>query len=156
MLLNRLSWRFLFSYEICKLWELGSFWNTESFLGLHLVEGLTDVFEARNKGRSHLNKVTSQILPGSIIHVESHVAFPEGEHFSNNVVFEELHAGEHIEHRRLLHPFAQREELSWHNIKFLSSSTFLLANVDDTLRRNGEIFTFERIFGLLVIWVDLD
>ena len=98
----------MFSYEICKLWELGSFWNTESFLGLHLVERLADVFEARDEGRSRLNEITSQILPSSIIHVESNVAFPQRKDFSYNIVFEEFHAGEYIEHRRLLHPFAQR------------------------------------------------
>ena len=123
---------------------------------MHLVERLADIFEAGDKGWSHLDETPSQILPCSIVHVESNVPFPEREDFSDDVVFEELHAREHIEHRGLLHPFAQGEELSRYKIELLASSAFFLADVDHTLRGNGEILTFERLFSFFIIWIDLN
>jgi hypothetical protein len=37
-----------------------------------------------------------------------------------------------------------------------TSSTFFLDDMDHTLGWDGEVFTLKGLFGVLIIWVDLD
>ena len=76
-------------------------------MGLHLVEGLVDIHEALQESWPRLDEVAGQCSPSAIVHLKPDVALPEGEDFPDEVVLEELHTGEYVEHGGLLHPFAQ-------------------------------------------------
>jgi len=78
----------------------------EGLLSLHLVKSLVDVHEAAQEGWSCLDQVTSKILSRAVIHLEPDVAFPKSKDLSDDIVLEELHASENVEHSRLLHPLA--------------------------------------------------
>lgn len=71
-------------------------------------------------------------------------------------MFKEFHAGEDIEHSGLLHPLAQGEKFGWNNLSLGATSTFFLDDVNHTLGRDSKVFTLKSLFGVLIIWVDLD
>ena len=117
---------------------------------------MTDLFETVQESWSSLDEVSSQVLSCSIIHVKSNITLPEREDFTHNVVFKEFHTGEDVEHGGLLHPFTQGEEFGWDDLSLGATFSFLLDDVDHTLSRDSEVFTLKSLFGILVIWVDLD
>jgi hypothetical protein len=133
MLFGGLSVRLLFSDEVGQLREFGSLRNLEGLFFPHDVEALANFFETIQESWSCLNEISSQVLPGPVIHVESDITLPEREDFTHNVVFKEFHAGEDIEHGGLLHPLAQREKFGWDNLTLGTSSTFFLDDMDHTL-----------------------
>ena len=61
-------------------------------------------------------------------------------------MLEELHATEHVKHGRLLHPVAQREELSGDSIMLGIFLAFLWADMHDTLGRDSEVLIIESFF----------
>lgn len=83
--------------ELRHVHHLGCGWNAEGLLGLHLEQVLADVEECGEEGRSNLDEVPRKTLPGSVVSLESHVAFPKLEHFADKVVLEEVHACQHVE-----------------------------------------------------------
>ena len=102
-------------------------------MDLHIPEGSANVHEAGEESWSCLNQVTSKALSCPVVHLESNVTFPEREDLPNNVVFKELHTGEHVEHCRLLHPLTERKELSWIGVRVLVPLAFVLSTVNNTL-----------------------
>jgi hypothetical protein len=123
----------LIGNEVGQLRELRYLQNLEGLFFTHDVEALTNFFETIQESWSCLNEIPGQVLPGSVIHVESNITLPEREDFTHNVVFKEFHAGEDIEHGGLLHPLAQREKFGWDNLTLGTSSTFFLDDMDHTL-----------------------
>jgi hypothetical protein len=131
--LNQLSRSFLVIDKVSQVDSLATFWNTEGLLDLHVPKGPADVHEACEEGWSSLDQVTSKALSCSIVHLETDVTLPKSENLSNYVVFEEFHACENIEHRGLLHPLTQREELGWDSIGVLAFLSFVLRDMNDSL-----------------------
>lgn len=91
--------------EIIELIWLSLLFNMESEFALHLIESLVDVHEFCEEVRSAINELSGQILSDPVVKSVADIALPEAEDFADEVVLEELHAGQHIEHGRLLHPF---------------------------------------------------
>jgi len=97
--LDLFSGSLLISNEVSELLKLSTFRHAESLESLHLVKRLVDVHKALQEGRPGLDEVACQGGSGPVVHLESDVALPEGKDFSDDVVLEELHACENVEHR---------------------------------------------------------
>ncbi len=147
--------------EHLKLIRLSLLFNMESEFALHLVECLVDVHEFCKEVRSAINELFGQVLSGPVVQSVADIALPEAEDFANEVVLKELHAGEHIEHGRLLHPFWERKELSG-DVSFLCTldcRVFVLEHLHDTLCADCKVLLV-KLFGVLgdgrdeVIWAE--
>jgi len=108
--------------------------------------------------RSHLNKRLGQILAGAVIAAVANVALPETENLVDQVVLEEFHGCQYIEHGRLLHPFRQRQELSRNNIlvinTLVASTRLVSVNLHHTVGGDGEVLVIENITVFVVIDYD--
>ena len=102
-------------------------------MDLHIPKGSANVHETGEEGWSCLNQVTSKTLSCPVVHLEPYITLPERKYLSNNVVFEELHTGEHVEHSRLLHPLTERKEFCWICVRILVPLAFILSTVNNTL-----------------------
>lgn len=60
----------------------------------------------------------------------SHIALPQAEDLIDQVVLKEFHAGQHVEHGRLLHPVGKSQELGRHGVLALLLGGL---DLDDTL-----------------------
>jgi len=77
-------------------------------------------------------------------------------------MLEELHGAEHVEHRRLLHPFRQGKEFSRNVVLFstLDIGIFVLENLDHTLSTDCEILLIEffwivRVCRHQIVWPEI-
>ena len=86
---------------------------------LHFKENLVNFEEFVLEIRPHINEVLGQVLSGAIEHAISHISLPQAEHFANQVVLEEFHARQHIEHGALLHPVGKGQEFGRNQISAL-------------------------------------
>jgi hypothetical protein len=75
-----------------------------SCLGLHVVEDTIDVHEGVLVVRSCLNQRLSQKLASFDEGAVANITLPQAEDLAYQVVLEEVHGSEHIEHGLLLHP----------------------------------------------------
>ena len=81
-----------------------------------------------------------------VVHLEADIALPKAEDLAYQVVLEVLHGGQHVEHRRLLHPVREAEELCRHSVELvrpLGHCAFLGKDMDHTLRRDSEVLIAE-------------
>lgn len=113
-MLRSFSLRLLLRVEVSYLEHFGLRWHPEGQLALHVVKSLVDLDEAIEEGRSGLDERLSQLLPRAVEHLEADVTFPEGKHLADQVMLEEVHRGQHVEERRLVHPLRQSHELGRH------------------------------------------
>jgi hypothetical protein len=85
----------------------------------------------------------------------SDVALPEIKHFINQVVLEELHTCEDVEHRALECPLGEGQEFSRHGLLVALALFVLVIGLDDldyTLGGDGEVLCVE----LLLIFDDFE
>ena len=78
----------------------------------------------------------------------SDIALPECENLSDQIVLEEFHARENIEHRTLAHPFMKLEEFSRSWLSFshhLESSISTLHYLNDSFITHSEVFIVEEL-----------
>ena len=124
--------------------------HLESQSALHLVQSLVDVHEFREEVGSTVDELPRQILTNAVVESVAHVTFPQTEHFADKVVLEELHARQHIEHSRLLHPFGEGQELCGNVRLFgaLDSGILVLEDLNDTLGTDCEVLLIE-LLGVL-------
>lgn len=161
VLLGVVSLSLLLFHEVFQVEELGVLWGLECFVLLHVEKDLVDVDVGLQEGWSGVDQGLSQVLSGSVVLLEADITLPELEHFSDDVVLEELHASKHVEHGLLLHPVTESKELSWDSFKlvdFLSLLSLFKADVDHTLSGNGKVLLLERLLVIdddQVVWSEL-
>jgi hypothetical protein len=80
------------------------FVDQEGCLALDVIKDAVDVKERCLVVRSRLDQIFGELLSCAGVGSVTHIAFPETEDFPDQVVFEEVHRCQHIEHRLLLHP----------------------------------------------------
>ena len=76
----------------------------------------------------------------------AHVSLPKTENFTDQVVLEEFHRGQDIEHRALLHPIRQAQEFSRSGYIYALFASFLVEDLNNTLGRYCEVLLLERFF----------
>ena len=151
MSLDGLTRCFLIVDEVWKLDSLTTLGDAEGLMGLHIEQGLVDLDVTRQEGRSGLDQIFGQIISGRVVESESDITLPESKYLTDDVVLEEVHASEHVEHRRLLSPLTQREEFGWNGLMLGTSLSLFVGYVDHTLSGNSEIFLLKSL-----VIVDLD
>lgn len=75
-----------------------------SRLGLHVIEDAVDVHKGSLIVWTSLDQLLREKLTGLSVCAVANVALPEAKDLADEVVFEEVHRGEHVEHGLLLHP----------------------------------------------------
>lgn len=85
-------------HESVEFVGLGLLFNLEGEAALHLVQHAVDRHELFEEVRACEDQVLRQILPGAVVESFAHVALPEAEDLAKEVVLEEFHARQHIEH----------------------------------------------------------
>jgi len=83
----------------------------ERQLALHFKQYLVDLHKLLAEVWSQLDQLSGEVFAGLVVHALPDIALPEAENLANQVVLEELHAGQDAEHRALAHPLGQRQEL---------------------------------------------
>ena len=117
-------------------------------LALHFKENLVNFEEFLLEIRSHVNQALGQILSGAIEHSIAHISLPQAENFSNQVVFKEFHARQHIEHGALLHPVGKRQKFGRNQISALFAlrnehAILVLEDLSHTLRTDRVILVVQ-------------
>ena len=117
-----------------------------SLLDLHVVQNLINLHVSRLKVGSSLNQRLSKLLTGLFVRPVAHVSLPKTENFTDQVVLEEFHRGQDIEHRALLHPIRQAQEFSRSSCIYALFASFLVEDLNNTLGRYCEVLLLERFF----------
>ena len=141
-------------HEHLQLEGLGLLFDVEGQFALHFVDGLVDAHKLLQEVGTRKDEVLGEVLAGTVVHAVAHVTLPKAENLTDQVVLEELHAGEHVEHSGLLHPLGQGKELSWNVglLLTLNVCALVLENLHDTLSTDREVLGVE-LFGVLR-WCD--
>lgn len=94
----------LLVHEVLYLVVLLTTEHEVSRLGLHVVQNTVYVNESALVVGASLDQLLGEELASLCVGAVAYVSFPETEDLADEVVFEEVHGSEHIEHGLLLHP----------------------------------------------------
>ena len=72
--------------------------NLERQAALHLIEDTIDLHELLKEVGAGKGEAFAQVLPGAVVEPITHVALPKAEHLADQVMLEEFHARQNIEH----------------------------------------------------------
>lgn len=99
---------------------------------------------------SLLDQVFGELDTRFVVSAVSYIALPEIEDFGDEVVLEEFHTGQYVEHGALECPLGQRKEFSWHGL--LAGRALLAAlvldDLDHTSAGDGEVLVVEALLIL--------
>ncbi len=143
VLLHILPVSLLVPHKIVQFEGFSRFGDHVGLNRLHLIEGFIDIHVGDEEGRSGEDEAGGQVLSCPVEHLETNVTLPKIEDLTDEVVLEELHASQDVEHGRLLHPLTQGEELGRHGIVLGVLLALLGTYMDYSLRGYGEILVIQ-------------